>query len=349
LPRQTRVSAIGRRKTEAAVLHRDNLDIYSVVILPLAEKALIERIRRLAGPARAGVTGIGDDCAVLGMRSGEVLLTTDFSLEGVHFRREWHPPESVGHRCLTRGLSDIAAMGGEPIASFVSLALPPALPQNWVDRFFDGLLALARRYNVKLAGGDTAESPGGVMADIVLFGSVPKGKAILRSGAKPGDRIYVTGELGGSAAAVSLLLAGGKKKLRAQDYPAHFFPNPRVEAGKLLREYRIASAMIDISDGLSTDLHHICEESGVGAEVQAEALPLARVGRPAREVGFNFALHGGEAYELLFTAPERARVPERIGGVAVTQIGQITRGKGMVLVTGGRPARLRPQGWEHFR
>ena len=131
----------------------------------------------------------------------ESLVTTDFTLEGIHFRRDWHPPETVGHRCLTRGLSDIAAMGGEPVAAFLSLALPRDLPQSWVGRFARGLISLAEKFGVTLAGGDTAESPNGVLVDIVVVGSAPKGKAVLRSGARPGDRVFVSGELGGSAAA----------------------------------------------------------------------------------------------------------------------------------------------------
>ncbi|HTE88225.1 MAG TPA: thiamine-phosphate kinase, partial [Terriglobales bacterium] len=144
------------------------------------------------------------------------MVTTDFSLEGIHFRREWHAAESVGHRCLTRGLSDIAAMGGEPIAVFLSVALPRDLPQKWVDGFMHGLLKLATRVGVSLAGGDTAESPDGILADIVVLGSVPTGKAILRSGARPGDRIYVSGKLGGSAATLERMRAKPKSKLNPQ-------------------------------------------------------------------------------------------------------------------------------------
>ncbi len=279
-------------------------------------------------------------------------MTTDLSLEGVHFRREWHPPEVVGHRCLTRGLSDIAAMGGHPIAAFLSLALPPDLPQRWVDRFLAGLLRLADELQVGLAGGDVSQSPGGILADIVVVGSVPKSKSIRRSGAKPGDRIYVTGELGGSAAALELLLAGHKsgRKLRPADFPQHFHPQPRTAMGEVLREKRLASAMIDISDGLSTDLAHICEESGVGAEIRAEAIPLAAVGKPAREVDLQSALHGGEDYELLFTAPRSKRIPSRIAGAPITQIGHITRGKHIILmIENSRGSELRSQGWEHFK
>jgi thiamine-monophosphate kinase len=314
--------------------------------MPLGEKALIDRIRRQAGKLPGVVAGIGDDCAVLRLAAGhDVLVTTDFTLEGVHFRREWHAAEVVGHRCLARGLSDIAAMGGEPVAAFLSLALPGDLAQKWVDGFLRGLLRLARRYKVTLAGGDTAQSPAGVLADIVVLGSAPKGKGVRRSGARPGDRIYVTGELGGAVAALELLRAG--KKVRAADFPRHFWPEPRIEVGKFLRRKNLASAMIDISDGLSTDLAHICEESGVGAEIEAEAIPLARVGK--RAVKLEFALHGGDEYELIFTARAGRRVPRRIAGVAVTEVGRIVRSAGIALVNSdGKQTRLRPQGWQHF-
>ena len=316
--------------------------------MPLAEKSFIARIRRQTGKGRGVKAGIGDDCAILRIPPGhEALVTTDYCLEGIHFRREWHPPEVVGHRCLTRGLSDIAAMGGQPIAFFLSLALPRNLPQAWADKFLKALLKLANEFQVSLAGGDTAESPGGILADIVVVGSVPKSTAIRRSAARPGDRIYVTGELGGSAAALKLLFTG--RKLRFADFPQHFHPMPRVEAGKILRERELASAMIDISDGLSTDLAHICEESGVGAEIVADAIPRATVGKHREEVDLKLALHGGEDYELLFTSPRGKRVPSRIGGISVTQIGHVTRGKHVFLVDRGQSVELRPQGWEHFK
>src|SRR5438552_2189587 len=189
-------------------------DLFSSILafaMPMSEKALIARIRRKAVPGRSIVTGIGDDSAVLKIPKGhQALVTTDFSLEGVHFRREWHPPESVGHRCLARGLSDIAAMGGEPLASFLSLALPENLPQRWADGFLRGLLQLAGRFKLTLAGGDIAQSAAGVLADIMIIGSAPRGRALLRSGAKPGDALYVTGMLGASAAAIRQLRAGKK-------------------------------------------------------------------------------------------------------------------------------------------
>jgi thiamine-monophosphate kinase len=332
--------------------------------VPLPEKALIAQIRRMARPdtrrladkrvrsTRSAIfTGIGDDCAVLRLLPGhESLVTTDFTLEGIHFRRDWHPPESVGHRCLARGLSDIAAMGGEPVAAFLSIALPRDLPQAWVGRFARSLISLAEKFGVSLAGGDTAESPNGILADIIVVGTAPKGKSVLRSGARPGDRVFVSGELGGSAAAVLRLRAKPKKKLNARDYPRHFYPEPRIELGRILCERGLATAMIDTSDGLSTDLAHLCEESGVGAELDAGLIPRARVGKPAREVDLDLALHGGEDYELLFTAPPGKRVPSQIGGVALTYIGLITRAKKIFLRTRHNLAyELHPQGWEHFR
>jgi thiamine-monophosphate kinase len=317
--------------------------------MPLPEKALIARIRQSGQRHKGAVkVGIGDDCAVLRLAPRhEMLVTTDFTLEDVHFRRQWHGPEMVGRRCLTRGLSDIAAMGGEPSAVLLSLALPRGLPQKWVDGFMKGLLSLAGEFKVPLAGGDIAESPNGVLADIIVLGSVPQGKAILRSGAKASDRIYVTGELGSSSAALEALLAG--ERIRPQQFPRHFHPVPRIVLGRFLRERGLASAMIDLSDGLSTDLAHLCEESGVGAEIQADLLPLAQVGKPAQKVGLRNALHGGEDYELLFTASSEKQVPRRIAGVPVTLIGRVRRDRHVLLRQNHRPpSELRPQGWQHF-
>lgn len=331
--------------------------------MPLPEKALIARILRQAqargptiGPrgedtiqrtgARSRVAGvlrgIGDDCAVLRLPAGqEALVTTDFSLEGVHFRRQWHPAESVGHRCLARGLSDIAAMGGIPLAAFLSLALPEKLPQRWVDAFMRGFLALAKKFSLPLAGGDTAQSPGGVLADIVVLGSAPRGTAVLRSGARPGDSLYVTGELGGAALVLERLLRGSRTKVQASRHPAYFFPVPRLATGRMLRERKLAAAMIDISDGLSTDLRHLCEESGVGARVYAEQVPTA-----GGAANLPFALHGGEDYELLLAA--RQKLPAQVAGVPVTRIGEVTRGSKIVLVEGGKQRDLPAEGWEHF-
>ncbi len=308
--------------------------------MPIPELKMIERIRRMAGqvtPAMGRsvvVHGIGDDCAVLRLGPGsDTLVTTDMSIEGVHFRRDWYPAELIGRQCLTRGLSDVAAMGGEPVAAFLSLALPAKVPQRWVDAFFSGLLSLAREYKVVLAGGDVSTWREGVVADIMVIGRVPAGRAILRSGAKPGDGLYVTGMLGVAAARVAAFRAG--KKLGARSAAS----TPRIAVGRKL--IGVASAMIDTSDGLSTDLKHLCDESGCGAIVYAPALPA-----PA---GIDFALHGGEDYELLFTAPPRAKVPSKIAGVPISRIGEITREKKIWLADArGGMHRFKPQGWQHF-
>jgi thiamine-monophosphate kinase len=317
--------------------------------LPLVEKALIRRIRLRSGRARGGL-GIGDDCASVRIPPGhEALVTTDFSLEGVHFIRKLQPAASIGHRCLLRGLSDIAAMGGEPLTVFLSLAVPGTLPQSWVNEFLEGLLTLAKEFGVTLAGGDTAKSPGKVLADIVVLGSVPRGKAILRSGARPGDRIFVTGTLGGAATTLGMLLQGQRKKIPAADMESYLYPVPRIEVGRILRKKGLASSMIDISDGLSTDLDHICEESGVGAEINSEAIPRACHGKLRKEVDLASALHGGEDYELLFTAPPNKRVPPRISNIPITEIGRIVPARGIFLKTKDKARRLRPRGWEYFR
>ena len=310
------------------------------------------------------VTGIGDDCAVLRIPVGhELLVTTDFSIENVHFRRDWHQPELVGWRCLARGLSDIAAMGGEPRAAFLSLAVASDVQQQWVSGFLKGFLKLAKEFNVPLAGGDTAQSVAGIQADIIVLGSVPKGKAVLRSGAKPGDQIYVTGKLGAAAAILKNLQQSElikSKRSRAKRVPVPIIrqlrPLPRLEIGRWLRERGMASAMIDLSDGLSTDLDHLCEESRVGAEIEAEAIPRAHVGSPKsrsakhrsakNSVALEFALHGGDDYELLFTS--KAAVPSKIAGVEVKRIGRITKSPGMRLLSDGKAQRLKAGGWEHF-
>jgi thiamine-monophosphate kinase len=313
--------------------------------LVLPERKLIQRIRRQAGPsARSLVRGIGDDCAVLRPSpQHDLLVTTDLCLEDVHFRRAWHPAPCVGHRCLTRGLSDIAAMGGEPVACFVSIGLPPDLPQKWADGFFSGLLALAHQFGVSLAGGDVSSSEK-IIADIVVTGQLPSGKAVPRSGARTGDRIYVTGELGGAAATLQQLYAG--QKVRPTRTNRHFYPLPRIHAGQWLRKNG-ASAMVDLSDGLSVDLAHICEESRVSAVVNADSLPIAK------QADLHLALHGGDDYELLFTAPPKVKIPLSIAGVRVTEIGTIQSAKTArtpvaIQERDGRIHPLKPAGWEHF-
>ena len=317
----------------------------------ISEQELIARIRRLAraGRRKSVVTGIGDDSAVLRLARGrELLVTTDFTLEDAHFRRAWHPALSVGHRALTRGLSDIAAMGGQPLAAFLSLALPADLPQAWAEGFLRGFLRLAREFATPLAGGDVAQSPRGVAADIVVVGSVEAGRALLRSGARPGDSLYVTGQLGRAAALLFDLREGRKVSPRAPENRPHFFPVPRLAVGRALASRRLATAAIDVSDGLSTDLAHICAESGTGALVIESAIP-----RPVRREGgsLHFALHGGDDYELLFTARPSAVVPPSIAGIRITRIGEIIRDprcRIFLVDSHGQRKHLIPAGWQHF-
>jgi len=333
------------------------------------ELVLIQRIReRVArqpfGRRRDQVSlGIGDDCALLRPRRGEeVAVTTDLSIDGRHFRLGWHPPEAIGHRTLARGLSDLAAMGARPMGAFLSLGLPRELSRPgkkngrsfWLDRFFDGLLHLADAHSTVLAGGDLAESPIAV-ADIVLVGAVPRGRALLRSGARAGDQLYVTGALGAAAAALARLAewVASRKKLAHQipttgaaEMTAHLYPQPRVQQGLWLQRHKGATAAIDISDGLSTDLAHLCEESGVAAEIDADLLPV--------HAGANLeqAMHGGEDYELLFTARENARIPKAVAGVAVTRIGRMVQGRSgqpqIALISGRNRQPVMPRGWQHF-
>jgi len=338
-----------------------------------AELSLISAIRGRAGAARGELRmGIGDDCAILRPRADEdIVVTTDLSLERVHFRREWHPAESVGHRCLARGLSDLAAMGARPVAAFLSLALPGELTRkrgrgaNWMDRFLDGFFRLAELHNVSLAGGDLAQSPevgdgvSLVTADIILLGAVVRGRAMLRSGARVGDRIYVTGSLGGAAAELLALERNPQRFQRAHanaEHP-HLYPRPRLDVGRKLVANKMATAAIDISDGLSTDLTHLCEESGLAAEVDAAVLPIHLMAVLAEKAGWTrsaeaLALHGGEDYELLFTAPPSVSVPRSISGVPIHAIGRMVamhdRKALITLRSGRRREALEPGGWQHF-
>ena len=313
----------------------------------MKERRLIQQIRKLAASSAnsAVKAGIGDDCAVLRLKPGfELLVTTDFCIENVHFRRTWHPPTAVGHRCLTRGLSDIAAMGGEPMACFLSLGLPADVPQSWVRGFLRGMLNLARRHNVQLAGGDVSSAPQ-ITADIIVTGQVPAGTAVLRSGARPGDRIYVTGSLGGSAATLKQLFAG--KPVKPSKSSPHFYPTPKLEVGDWLRKRHLVTAMIDLSDGLSVDLAHICDESGVGAVLASDKVPIGK------NADLDLALHGGEDYELLFTARRKSKIPAKIAGVLVTEIGEIRNRRDyssaiQILGDNGKVRPLPQRGWEHF-
>ena len=355
-----------RRSDQLPVLHGLFRTVYAADSMPKpgpygGELALIERIRRDSAGRRSRflTLGIGDDCAILRPPAGhEVLVTTDFTIEGRHFRRDWHSPESVGRRCLARGLSDLAAMGATPMAAFLSLALPRGCKRGWIDRFFVGLRALGDRFSVPLAGGDTAESPAElIFADITLVGTAPAGRALRRSGARVGDVLYVTGQLGGAAAELDLLQSGRGLRVRTDEKGEHpqMFPEPRLAIGQALLRRGLAAACIDVSDGLSTDLAHLCRESGVAAEVDEAALPIHRLAEKlVPEAALRAALHGGEDYELLFTARASTRVPKQIAGVAITPIGRMVKaraGKAEALLVraDGTREELKPGGWEHLR
>ncbi len=277
------------------------------------------------------IQGIGDDCAIFRPDAKEDLVfTTDFVLEGRHFTLDTHSPADIGHKALARGLSDLAAMGSRPAFCLISLALPARLTAYWVDRFYKGLLGLAARYKVTLAGGDLARFDK-VVADVVCCGRVPRGKALLRSGARAGDTIYVTGELGSSA--------HGLAARRGPHWRRHRRPEPRIEAGLALRKLGVSAAM-DLSDGLSLDLYRLCIASGVAAELDSP-LPVAR-GATEEE-----ALHGGEDYELLFTAPAKSRIAQAVAGLPVSRIGKMVKARrpGAILY---REKLLQPKGFDHF-
>jgi thiamine-monophosphate kinase len=261
----------------------------------------------------------------LSPKAGEDLVfTADFVLEDRHFTLGTHTPAAIGEKALARSLSDLAAMGAEPIFCLVSLAIPAELGGAFVEGFYKGLLRTANRYAVALAGGDLARF-NNVIADVMCCGRVPRGKALLRSGAKAGQRIFVTGKLGAAAHAFAV----GRPIL----------PVARLEAGIALRKAGVASA-IDLSDGLSLDLARVCHESNVGAEIFSGSLPVAR------RATLDEALHGGEDYELLFTAAAKIKVPARIGKLAITEIGVMTRGKPGVVLMDGAP--LQSKGFDHF-
>jgi thiamine-monophosphate kinase len=300
----------------------------------ISEVEWIERIRRRTGVGRAaGVAlGIGDDCAVFRPRgsSEDLLFTTDLLLEDVHFRRWTHTAEDIGWKALARGLSDIAAMGGTPRFFLVSLAVGRGTTDRWVDGFYDGAMRLARREGVPLIGGDLARS-GKIACDVVVGGSAPRGTALRRDGARTGDAIYVSGRLGGSAL--------GLKSRLGRAWRRHTRPEPRLALGRFLRERVHATAAIDLSDGLSLDLHRLCLASARSATIE----------EPPRFRGATLhqALHGGEDYELLFTTPAAVRVPGEFEGIPLTRIGAIGKGPAGAVVLEG--ARLAPLGYDHFR
>jgi thiamine-monophosphate kinase len=280
------------------------------------EIALVQRIRKMAGHSRGLELGIGDDCAIYRPKTGEELLfTTDQFIEGVHFRPDL-PAAAIGERALARSLSDIAAMAGEPRFCLVSLAVSANEKDTWILAFFRGLLSLARKTGTALAGGDLArvQKVHGVHVDVTVCGVTPKGKAIRRAGARPGDSLWASGRLG---------------------KPWDRTIRPRLDLARVLRGH--ASACIDVSDGLALDLHRMCVASGVAAEL--DRVPVARGSTLDR------ALYGGDDYELLFTLPGKAQGPRGTTRGTI-RIGRIVRGRAGALSLGGQP--LEPRGYDHF-
>lgn len=300
--------------------------------------------------------GMGDDAALFRPRPGhELIVTCDWFLEGTHFLRDKHPPDSVGWKCLARAVSDIAAMGGVPRCVLLSLAIPSSHTGRWLDQFLGGLRRASQRFRCALAGGDTTRRSQ-ILMNIMVIGEVPTGFATLRSGARPGDLIYVSGWLGEADIGLQLLKRS-KRPASSKDRPLrkHLYPEPRIALGQRLAEKRLASAMIDLSDGLSSDLRRLCSASGVGAYIESSHVPLAQGSAQARKLGMHplrLALHGGDDYELLFTVPPRKKrlVPRAFRGLPLTPIGVITAEKQIFVVDEqGRKQPLAPGGWDPFR
>lgn len=309
------------------------------------------------------LVGIGDDAAVIKGRGGkDLIVCCDLMAEGVHFRSEWTPPRILGRKALAVSLSDIAAMGGVPKFALVSLALPRECSSGFIDEFFEGLFELADANGVSLIGGDTSSSRDSLFIDVSVIGECESGAAVTRRGANIGDILYVSGSLGGSALGLSLLEGGFRiddsksTDARSRAVLKHLVPEPQLKLGRALGEARLASAMIDISDGLSTDLWHILDESDCGALINAAAIPIAEcvrsIASAAPEIdALRLAVDGGEEYELLFTSPNKNH-PQVMAlcvslGGAITAIGNIVAEKRLQLELNGTLEALEPLGYQH--
>jgi thiamine-monophosphate kinase len=318
--------------------------------VPLGEFDLIERYFRRASRRRDVLLGVGDDAALLEVPPGLALVAaTDTLVEGRHFL-PGAPSRSIGHQALAVNLSDLAAMGAEPAWALLSLALPEP-EERWLAEFADGFFALADANGVALVGGDTVRGP--LVVTVEVLGFVDAARALKRSGARPGDTLYVSGWPGESAAGLAALLRGGADD--ASDDPLvrrHLFAQPRIVLGQALAG--IATSAMDVSDGLLGDLRKLCAASGVGATLELDALPLseALLSRHAPEQCENFALHGGDDYELLFTLPAGCPVPGESGAAGLprlTRIGRITAGGGVRCTRGGVEEPVSGAGYDHFR
>lgn len=331
----------------------------------LGEFGLIERLAgKLAAtgaePAAGAVDfAIGDDASLLRLPPGTQLVTTiDALVEEVHFRRDWSRPEDLGWKALAVNVSDLGAMGARPLAALISIALPPDLPVEWIDRLYQGLGECAKQYGCPLVGGDTVRAPKHLALSVTALGSVPTGKAVRRAGARVGDLLCVTGVLGESGAGLELLQQSTTRKDEyAPLYQWHLRPQPPVAAGAALAEVGLPTAMMDLSDGLGSDLRHLTRASGVGATVEANRLPISDATRhAAKELGvgsIHWALFGGEDYQLLFTVPQDrfAEVAPTLAllGVTATAIGEITLNGLTLKLPDGTTQDLRPEGFHHFK
>jgi len=329
----------------------------------LGEFGLIERIRRsFAKNTFQAPIGIGDDAAALLCSRGSLLLsTTDMLIEGVHFDLDTTDLFSLGWKSAAVNVSDIAAMGGSPRFGLVALGLPPGITVEQVEEFYRGFGRLAGMHGMVLVGGDTCASRSGLIISVTVLGEAKRKEIVVRSGARPGDLVFVTGKLGDSAAGLELLNqgagvrgqgSGGKSQGARRLIEHHLRPVPRVVWGRKIAQAGVASAMIDVSDGLSSDLGHICDESGVGAEIAAERIPLSRELTAMRGLSrppLAYALSGGEDYELLFTLPSAKRNKLRSLRIPAQSIGVITKGPERVLIDAqGRRTPLTPSGYDHF-
>jgi thiamine-monophosphate kinase len=325
------------------------------------ENALLGKIERKFAKQRKEIAqsvrlGIGDDAAIFAPAAGyETILTCDWFLEGTHFLRDKHPADAVGWKSLARAVSDVAAMGAIPRCFLLSLALPETHTGAWLDEFLGGLRRAARRFGCALAGGDTTRRQE-ILINVTVVGEAPLGKAVQRSGARAGDILYVSGRLGEAELGLRLVQNGkGLANKKDRRLKKHLYPELRLALGRWLAEKRLATAMMDLSDGLSSDLPRLCRASGVGARVEAARLPAVSVLAMERRQGrsaIQLALHGGDDYELLFTVPPSKSkfVPRSFQGVALTAIGQMMRHQEISLIeVDGRESKLRRGGWDPFR
>ena len=354
-------------------------------------QSLRNRISKIRISHSAFRIGVGDDCAVVPKDSKtDLVITTDLLVEDVDFRLKWTKPEFLGHKALAISLSDVAAMGAKPVWAMLSIGVPEKIwKTDFTEKFYDGWFELAKKFNVQLAGGDVSKTPDKIVIDSIAAGEVKKGKAVLRSGAKPNDLIFVTGNLGGASAGLKLLESG--EKFEKSKYKnlllRQLKPEPRIKIGQILSKVNLATAMIDLSDGLSSDLMHLCRESKTGARIFAERIPTDKsLGRfltqrrkdakgdvekeenkpqmNASERRLNvianqkrqiedlfFALHGGEDFELLFTVNPKKKflLEKELRDFPFTCIGEITKTTDKFeLISNSETTILKPEGFRHF-